>query len=381
MKRLVYLTLILVLATRVGTTCCAEGVHRVPSEFAYIQQAIDAAVDGDRVVVAPGIYQESVRIGAKAIVLEASAVAYTPAMPTKSDLAKTVIDAEGADFAISIGPEGGEVTLRGFTIRNADDGIYPKRPLILTHCLVTETSDGIDFEGGGGLIEYCTFERNRDDGIDLDGPVEVVIRHNQINDNKDDGIEIRLHPFEGDSIHTTISDNTIARNGEDGIQFIDYETPTARSFRIVRNLILNNAMVGIALMGNATTRETYEGDAVSEKIHVVHNTIVGNPYGITGGGNLLIANTIVAHAAKLGLKNVHPPAQVSHVLLFGNGRDVENTPLNKSVITGVDPLFADGYRLQPASPAIDKGTPMGEPHSGNAPDIGAREFQNAPIKH
>ena len=373
-----YLTLALLLFWGWGSAWGAEGVHRVPSDFATIQQAIDAVADGGRILVAPGIYQESVRIGAKGVVLEASAVAYTRAMPARSDLAQTVINGGGADFVISIAPEGGEVTLRGFTIRNADDGIYPERPFTLSHCRVTETSDGIDFEGGGGLIEYCYFEGNRDDGIDLDGPVAAVIRHNQINDNKDDGIEIRLHPFEGDSIHTTISDNTIARNGEDGIQFIDYEAPTSRSFRIARNLILDNAMVGIALMGNATTRENYEGDIVEERIDVVHNTIAGNPYGITGGGNLLIVNTIIAYAAKLGLKNAAPPARVSHILLFENGRDAENTPLDKSVIVGVDPLFADGYLLQAASPAINRGMPLGEPYSGDAPDIGAREFETAP---
>ncbi|MBI2671057.1 hypothetical protein HYX18_03730, partial [Candidatus Woesearchaeota archaeon] len=43
---------------------------RVPSEYPTIQLAVDASVDGDEVLVAPGRYSEDIRIVSKAITLK-----------------------------------------------------------------------------------------------------------------------------------------------------------------------------------------------------------------------------------------------------------------------------------------------------------------------
>jgi hypothetical protein len=278
----------------------------------------------------------------------------------------------------------------GLTIRNADDGITAMRPFTLTRCLVTETTDGVDYEGGGGRVTHCRFAHNRDDGIDLDGATAAIIRYNEIVDNEDDGIEIRLHAFEGDTLHTQIADNLIARNGENGVQLIDYEVPTPRAFRIERNVIADNAMAGVGIMGDTTTTENYEGDAIAEQVVVVNNTIIGNNHGLTGGGNLVGVNNIIAGSTTLGAKNVTGGASLlSHTLFFQNGRETENTSIDEATTLRVNPQLGSGYVLSPGSPAIDAGTARyiwqnkhivdraPDSYAGTAPDLGAKEHTPA----
>ena len=79
----------------------------VPSEYSSMQGAINAAVDGDTVIVAPGTYNETMTINGKAITIRSSAGAST----TKIDRA----NAGGDVFTINSAPSAG-VTIQGFTI-------------------------------------------------------------------------------------------------------------------------------------------------------------------------------------------------------------------------------------------------------------------------
>jgi hypothetical protein len=360
---------------------------RVPADAPTVQAAIDRAASGDTIRLAPGTYREQITIGSAGLVLAGSAYLRSGA---DSLIQRTALDGGGADYAIRIDSVGEPVTLMGLTIRNADDGITAMRPFTLTRCLVTETTDGIDYEGGGGRVEHCRFTRNRDDGIDLDGATAAIIRHNEIVDNGDDGIEIRLHAFEGDTLRTQIADNLIARNGENGIQLIDYEVPTPRTFRIERNVIADNAMAGIGIMGDTTTTENYEGDAIAEQVVVVNNTIAGNDHGLTGGGNLVGVNNIIAGSTTLGAKNVTGGASVlAHTLFFRNGREAENTVLDEAATLRTDPQLDPRYALRSGSPAIDAGTARyvwknrrildlsPDAYVGAAPDLGAKEHAPA----
>jgi hypothetical protein len=103
----------------VGLCVCASGtVLHVPSQYATIQAGIDAAVDGDTVLVADGTYtgegNRNIDFGGKAIVVM-----------SENGPEVTVIDCEqsGRGFCLN-SDEGPSSVLQGFTITNgsADEG-------------------------------------------------------------------------------------------------------------------------------------------------------------------------------------------------------------------------------------------------------------------
>ena len=85
----------------------AATIH-VPADRPAIQIAIDAAVDGDDVLVAPGTYEENLDFLGKSITLESDGGAEV-----------TLIDGEQAGTVVTcIDVAPGEAVLDGFTIRN-----------------------------------------------------------------------------------------------------------------------------------------------------------------------------------------------------------------------------------------------------------------------
>lgn len=121
-----------------GPTAAAESLH-VPADYPTIRKAIESAVAGDEVVIAPGVYagpeDGDIEIGTPGITIRGA---------THAD--ECIIDGEGARrlFAVSIS-SGGPVSFRDLTIRN-----------------------GFSFIGGSALlasagtvsIVRCRFEEN-----------------------------------------------------------------------------------------------------------------------------------------------------------------------------------------------------------------------------
>jgi hypothetical protein len=359
-------------------------VVRVPGDHTTIQGAIEGASKGDTILVAPGLYLENLTL-AKAVTLGSD---YLLSNDT-SVIRETIIDGQTRSVITITGPPDGFPRLVGLTIRNGDDGIMATSPFHLDRCRFEYCGDGIDYEsGGGGSCKNSVFTKNLDDGIDLDGTLQYLhIDNNTITGNDDDGIEIRLHAYRGETSLCLITHNTIERNGEDGIQFIDYPDSSSRIYHIERNMILNNDMAGIGCMSDCDTEEDYRAAAIPEPIYLLNNTISGNTYGLTGGGGLISVNNLFIHSSISGVKRLTGRSVLGYSLFYNNGTDLEQVEIATDHLRYADPLLDESFDPLPGSPCIDGGTALllnggdtvlffpGDGYRGLAPDIGAKESE------
>ncbi len=145
---------------RVGGICVAlDGSE----EFDRIQEAIDAAVDGDEVIVWPGRYRESIEFKGKEIVVRSVSGDW-------SGVAETSIEGQGEASSyrwrpvMFSGSEGANCQLRGFTIFGGFEcGIYGNgTEASISHCHV-RNNRGTALGGiydVDGVIENCVIANN-----------------------------------------------------------------------------------------------------------------------------------------------------------------------------------------------------------------------------
>lgn len=210
----------------------ATTIH-VPTDKATIQAAIDAASNGDTVLVSDGTYKENIDFKGKAITLK-----------SVNGAATTIIDGGGADCAVKfVTNEGPDSVLTGFTIQNGF------------------TSFNCRYSGGGIFVSNSS----------------PTITNNTITGNTGcDGVGIGIYfgsPLvQGNLITQNKRTSCSGGNGGAGIGII-----AAGSAQILGNTISNNvagngaAGGGISL--NSAGTPTIRG-----------NTITGNAVDTSGGG-------------------------------------------------------------------------------------------------
>jgi parallel beta-helix repeat protein len=338
------------------------------------------------VLVAPGIYRESLKLSGKSVTLASHFL-------TTNDpkhIAETVIDAMGPDN--KRGPSalvmdntiGRETKIIGFTFQNASHAVTTRGHVEVSHNRFTANGDALSFESGTGVVRSNVFEGNTDDGIDMDGASAAVIEDNIIRNNRDDGIEVRLHKYNGAPLEIVIRRNLFVGNGEDGLQLIDYPGKSDRTFRVERNVFAQNAMAAIGSMKDGNTKENYAGTDMPERVYIINNTIIGGQYGITGGDNMVLLNNVITGVAKTALKRIHGDSAASKNLLWKNGTDVDECDIKQDAFLRVDPLLDAQFQPTATSPCVDAGnrafefngeslTLAPDTFKGTAPDLGAKE--------
>ena len=167
-----------------------------PANFQTIQEAINAAQQGDSIVVKSGIYREHVRVN-KSVSL------------TGEDRNTTIIDSEGSGTVVLVTAD--NVVFEGFTVRNGTSGIVvsasqnctikgnivednSERGILVTksqdctvirnHAVGTYPGYGINVNASQNvLVEENAASGNRFDGIGLLSSSSSIVRGNTVNSN------------------------------------------------------------------------------------------------------------------------------------------------------------------------------------------------------
>ena len=279
--------------------------------FLAVQDAVDAAADGDVVLVRPGTYVENLRIEAKRIVLA-----------SESGPSVTVLDGGSNASVIRIG-EAADATIQGFTIQNAGGPTFFTEngygivvtPFTQARAWIRENViRGNPVRGGVGIIRGLT---------------EVEILDNRIVDNFR-GIEVQGLPTSPAVGFVRIVNNVIASNR------VDPGDPSGAGIRVISG----------------------------KPVDIVNNTLYRNEAGFGGGlaanaSNLILLNNIflMNTATQIGDDLFLVQAAMSAIVLFnvisdGQFDGVDGNRSDDPQL--VDPENGD-FHLSIGSPAVDAG--------------------------
>ncbi|MGL4514259.1 MAG: right-handed parallel beta-helix repeat-containing protein [Lacipirellulaceae bacterium] len=275
---------------------------RVPGEFTTVQAAVDAANSSDTVLVAPGVYSESVAVAGKRVRLLGDAPAGAegaildggapPGSPDDGPPGDDADDNEHLDgrrsAVIDVDRTAAGSEIANLVIRGGDDGVACRARITIRDCVLSGNVDAIDYEGGGGVCRDNLFFGNEDDAVDLDDESSALVERNRMLDNGDDGVEIRLHPYRGETLTIVLRDNVIAGNREDGVQVIDYPGVSDRRIEVLGNVLYRNKMAGIGFMADANTVEDYSAAEIPEPVVIRGNTFAGNGRSVSVAGRVEI---------------------------------------------------------------------------------------------
>jgi len=373
-----------------GSNTTGDGSEAKP--FATIQHGIDAASQGDSVLVHPGVYKENITFNGKNIIVGSLFV-------TTGDedyILQTVIDGKRNDHVVTFASgEAATARLSGFTITNgyahgspapgsSGGGIFCLNSSpTLTHLRVS--SNEAVGEGGGLYFGLCSpsvqdvvitnnLAGSGGGGIRYSyGSVSlenVVVPHNSA---RSDGAGIQFYHADGGVRNALIADNSGSAKGG-GLAF-DGSSPTFINVTVVGNwtagqggglnvsYVSQPTLVNSIVWGNSPEQIYFDTDWPGEAVTIEYSDIQGGAAGIVtnghgpvywGSGNMDTAPRFV----NVGLGNYHL-ANDSPVI---NAGKAANAPLTD---------IEGNPRPSPAGSHPDMGAyenPFGRPHAGRHHD-------------
>lgn len=358
-----------------GSQYVAPGGNCGPVEPCHetIQEAVDAASDGDVIKVAQGTYTgilSSVVVVTKGVSILGG---YATTDWQNADPANqpTVIDGERIRRGIRIeGFNVPTITIQGFTIQNGNglmDGgggiLIDQGIVIVQSCLITYSTTTIPGGQGGGM---------RIQG----GHGEIFLIDNVIqnsNATKGGGIVV------SDAVVTMIG-NSLLNNGAffGGGMSIDGSTTkiTMNGNRIIGSQAGGFQGTGILIESNAVVEgqndviaQSFSGNGEGEGVYIVegsltarHWTVADNErYGIVvAGGTAYLTNTIAVSHTVSALQGSGVEANTT--LFYGNSSNCSGDAACTNDLTG-DPKFVSpstgDYHIMAGSAAIDTGIDAG----------------------
>jgi len=271
-KKIFSILFALVLVVGLGLVTAAPvsaDVIDVPGDYPTIQEAIDAASDGDTIVVAAGLYEENVVID-KSLTLkgaQAGVDARTRSGP------ETIIEPDEGTGIKIIGAADHVVEIDGLTVQNAEHGISSPEPVMAADITVKNVralnlvkfaiSMAYTMEA---TVEYCYVE-GAQYGINAGAlepfpPTVATFRNNETVN-----VEFGISGYLEDSF---IEDNSVRDFATGGVgisgQFLNTE-------------IKNNTVTGY-VEGGGLSFESHYGRELCENVNVEGNTFTGNNLGI-----------------------------------------------------------------------------------------------------
>lgn len=334
----------------------------VPTDFATIQEAVDSASTGDRIIISrkqDGAYNEYVTISTDNLTILGKNIVIDVLGKTASELADfndpgelpslggLVIDADGVSvsgvsvvnsLSDGIWAQGdGTILSRCETFHNAGNGINVVGDFVELERNESYANGGHGIvyggstvSGGGAEIERNITYQNGDSGLFLAGG-NMRVSRNRSSNNQDDGILVNSAGFESENGSSQISKNSMTCNGRSGLCVAD---PGGNPLEVDGNASEANGAYGIAVESG-------------EDIDITKNKVEDNTL-----SGLWISNAFAVFASQNRIqKNGRSGIEVVNVAEGGNPTGDQG--LHVIADNNIQRNGRDGIRLQGSLNELD----------------------------